>query len=81
MWDTEDTQKISGNKSKRRSIRMEVDFYEVFLSYIIYCLLFYIMTMLTQFFLPDFWHLSHRGKEVKEVFSTSILVRIVKGFR
>ena len=55
---------------------MKVYLYEFCLSYIIYCRLFYIMTILTQLFLPDFWHLSHRGKEVKEVFSTSILVRI-----
>ena len=43
-------QKISGKKMKRYSIRTRVDFYEVCLSYIIHCLLFYFITILTPFF-------------------------------
>ena len=42
--------KLSGKKIKRRSIRMKVDLYEVFLSYNIYFLLFYLMNILTPFF-------------------------------
>ena len=34
---------IIGKKVKRRAIRMKVDFYEVLISYIIYCLLFYLL--------------------------------------
>ena len=33
-----------------RSIRMKVGLYEVFLSYIIYCLIFYFMSIITPFF-------------------------------
>ena len=42
--------KISRRKRKRRSISINVDLYEVCLSYIIHCLLFYFMTILTPFF-------------------------------
>ena len=38
LWDKEEKQKIIGRNSKRCSIRMKVDLYEVSLSYIIYCL-------------------------------------------
>ena len=54
MCEKEEVQKISGKKRKRRSIRMEVDLYEVCLSYIIYCLLFYFVTILTPFFFTRF---------------------------
>ena len=56
LWYKEESKKISGKKRKICSIRVKVDLYEVFLSYIIYCRLFYIMTILT-LFLPDLWHL------------------------
>ena len=52
---------ISGKNNKGCSIRMKVNLYEVCLSYIMYCLLFHIMTILTTFF-PDLWHFSHKGK-------------------
>ena len=39
---------------KRYSIWMKVDLYEVFLSYIIHCILFYVMTILTLFFFARF---------------------------
>ena len=38
MWKKEGEIKVSVKKRKRRSIRIKVYFYEVFLSYIIYCL-------------------------------------------
>ena len=38
---------------------MKVYLYEVFLSCIIYCLLCYFMTILTPFYMLDFWYLSH----------------------
>ena len=43
MWEKERQIKINGNKRKRSSIRTKVDLYEVFLSYIIYFLLFFIL--------------------------------------
>ena len=52
LWHKEEAKNISGNNMKRRSISMKVDFYEVFLSYIIYFLFLYFMTILTLFF-PD----------------------------
>ena len=51
--------KISVNNRNRSSIRIKVDLYEVCLSKIIDCLLFYFKTILTPFFSPDFWYLSH----------------------
>ena len=47
QWEKEEAQNISGNKSKRRSIRVKVDLYEVFISCFIYCFLYYIMNLLT----------------------------------
>ena len=41
---------LSGKKRKRRSIQIKVDLYEVCISGIIYCLLFYFPTILTSFF-------------------------------
>ena len=41
--------KISGNNRKMHSIKIKVDLYEVCLYYIIYCLLFYFMIILTSF--------------------------------
>ena len=60
LWYKEEDIQISGKKRKRCSIRLKVDFYEVCLSKIIYCLLFYFKTILTPSFSPpDFWYLSH----------------------
>ena len=53
MWEKEKVKKISGNNRKRRSIRVKVYLYEVFLYYIITCLICYITTILTlSFYLP-----------------------------
>ena len=46
IWEKEEEIHISVKKRKRRSIRIKVDLYEVCLSYIIYCLLFYFITIL-----------------------------------
>ena len=54
LWQKEEYIKISGNKRKIRSIQIMVYLYEVFLSGIIYCLLFYFKTILTPFFLAIF---------------------------
>ena len=60
LWEKKKEIKISGKKRKGRSIRIKVDLYEVCLSYIIYCILFYFKTTLTPFPPPpDFWYLSH----------------------
>ena len=59
VLDNKEDIKISVKKRKIRSIRIKVDLYEFFLSGIIYCLLFYFQTILTPFFSPDFWYLSH----------------------
>ena len=55
LWESrirekEEDIKISGKKRKRRSIRIKVDLYEVCISGIIYCLLFYFKTILIPFF-------------------------------
>ena len=50
---------------------MKVYLYEVFISKIIYCLLFYIMTILTPF-LSDFWYLYHQGGGVQKVLANRI---------
>ena len=63
LWDKEEAQKMSGKKMNIRLIRVKVDLYEVFLSYIIYCLLFYIMNIPTPLFC-QICGISHsRGKE------------------
>ena len=60
IWDKEEDLKLSGNKRKRRSIKVKVDLYEVCQYYFIYCLLFYFKTILTPFPLsPDFRYISH----------------------
>ena len=60
LWEKEEDIKLSGKKRKRCSIWIKVDLYEVCLSYIIYCLLFYFKTILTPFSpTPDFRYLSH----------------------
>ena len=46
MWYMEEDFKISRKNSNIYSIRIKVDFYEVCISYIIYCLLFYFKTIL-----------------------------------
>ena len=45
-----ESHKISRNNIKRHSMRLKVNLYEVRLSYIIDCLLLYIMDVLTPFF-------------------------------
>ena len=52
LWEKEEDIKISGNNRKRHSIRIKVDLYEVCLSKIIYCLLFYFMNILIPSFFP-----------------------------
>ena len=52
LWGKEECINISGNKKKRYSIRIKSDLYEVCLSEIIYCLLFYFKTILIPFFPP-----------------------------
>ena len=42
LWEKEEEINLSGKKRKRLPIRIKVDLYEVFISYIIYCLLFFI---------------------------------------
>ena len=54
LWEKEEDINIIGNKRKRLSIRKNIDLYEVCLSYIIYCLLFYFMTILIPFFFVKF---------------------------
>ena len=46
LWKKDKDIKISGKKIKRHSIRIKVDLYEVCLSEIIYCILFYFMTII-----------------------------------
>ena len=50
LWKKEEAHEIIRKKRKRRQIRTKVDLYNVCLSYIIYCLIFYIMTILTPLF-------------------------------
>ena len=59
MWDKEEAQKISIKKRKIRSIGLKIDFYEVFLSYIIYCRPYYIMTIITPFCFRKICGISH----------------------
>ena len=72
LWEKEEAQNISGRERNMCSIVMKVDLYEVFLSYNIYCLLFYFMTILTPFFSPDSWYLYHQGKGVQEILAKRI---------
>ena len=57
LWEKEEAQEISGDKRKRHSIMMKVYLYEVCIYYIIYCLMFYFMTILKPFFSPYLWYL------------------------
>ena len=60
LWEKKEDITISGRKSKRHSIRIKTDLYEVFLSKTIYCLLFYFKTILIPSFSSiDFCYLSH----------------------
>ena len=43
LWKKEEEQNISGNNRNISSIRMKVYFYEVCLSYIIYCIIYFIL--------------------------------------
>ena len=67
MWEKEEEMKLSGKNRKRLSIWIKVDFYDVCLSYIIYCLLFYFKTILTPFFPRQISGISlTRGKEFRK---------------
>ena len=73
LWEKEGDIKLSVKKRKRSSIGIKFDLYEVFLSGIIYCLLFYSQTILTPFPpSPDFLYLSHQVKGVQKVLVTRI---------
>ena len=50
MWDNEESKNISGNKSRKHSVRLRVDIYGVCLSYLIFYLIYDIVTILTPFF-------------------------------
>ena len=64
ILEKEESQKRIVNKRKTFSCSVRVFLYEVCLSYIIYCLLFYIMTILTPFHPIKICGISHtRGKE------------------
>ena len=65
LWKKEDDIKLSGKKRKIRSIHIKVDLYEVCLSEIIYCDLFYFWTILTPFFLQIYGISLTRGKEFR----------------
>ena len=58
LWEKEEEIKLSGKKRKRLSIQIKVDFYEVCISYIIYCLLFYFKNILTPFTPPTIFQVS-----------------------
>ena len=58
LWDKEEEINLTGKKSKRRSIRIKVDYYEVCISGIIYCLLSYFKTIIIPFFLPTIFLVS-----------------------
>ena len=49
LWVKEESQNISGNKRKILSTRGNVDLHDICQSYIIYCLIFYITTILIPF--------------------------------
>ena len=53
---------------------VKVGLYGVCLSYITYCPLYYIITILTLILPPYLCHLTHQGQGVKEVFTTRIQV-------
>ena len=54
VWYKKEAIKIREKNSKRRSINIKVCLYEVFLSYFIYFLLFYFVTILTPCFFARF---------------------------
>ena len=81
MWEKEKELKISGMMRKIISISIKFDLHEVCLSYTIYCLIFYFVTILTPFFSPDLWHLSHQGRGVQEVLTTGTRVGRGQGYR
>ena len=67
LWEKEEGINISGKKRKRCSIWIKVDLYEFCLSYIIYCLLFYFMTILIPFFTYQICGISlTRGNELRK---------------
>ena len=47
LWDKEEEININGKNRKMCSISINVYLYEVYLSYIIYCLMFYFMNIIT----------------------------------
>ena len=67
LWEMEEAINISGNNSKRCSIMIKVDFLKVCLSYIIYFILFYFMTILTTLFTSQICGIYLiRGKEFRK---------------
>ena len=67
--------KIGRYNRKRCSIRINADLYEVFLSYIIHCLLFYFMTIITPLFYAIFVvsiSLGERSSEIIVQYNSSI---------
>ena len=75
MWDKEEDTKISGKKRKIRSIRIKVDLYEVCISKIIYCLLFYFKTILTPFFPAILMVSISLGERSSEIIGHKDLIR------
>ena len=67
--------KISVKKRKRCSIRINLDLYEVCLSYIIYCLLFYFMTIITPFSPTRFVVSLPLGEKSSEIIGQKDLIR------
>ena len=59
IWEKEEDTTMIGNKSTSLSITIKVYFYEVFLSEIIYCPLFYFIAILISFFCPARFVVSH----------------------
>ena len=72
LWEKEEAQNTSRQKRKIRSIIVDVDLYDFFLLYIIYCLLFYYDYTNTPLPPPDLWHLSHQGKLIQQLLGPRI---------
>ena len=65
LWEKEEDINITVKKKNRCSILIKVDLYEVCLSKIIYCLLFYFNTILISFFCQISGISITRGKELR----------------
>ena len=75
VLDNKEDIKISVKKRKIRSIRIKSDLYEVFISGIIYCLLFYFQTILTPFFFDRFLVSLSLGERSSEIIGHKDLSR------